>query len=958
MKKRIAKSALFVGLFLVFGFSTFAQILSPSLGTSKASAASTYDYVFSTGFSPNDQEKLKSFKDAIKGNDEGSSIFVGTFVGVKGGVFNNKAFRLSYDQGKTGCAQASKASGGACSGTTGDHFGGQDKTLYVYSGEYMCRNGNVIGAATDKAYYTIRYSVSVNLGGSSGAFDGDTLKNNTRLHWVGFGSNNTAGATFYPDKTSNTVRRGEDIEIKKIPKSCLPPGVPSSLAGLSDKNSEERSQGTVNKYMPILERASEDIKKAWKEAGIDEAANTGSVGEEDAVDIGCTYSSNPLTWVVCPVIDGFSGMINGLDNMITSQLSVGSPGNSDNPSQIFCDRNSTDLKQCDAYHSAWVGFRNIALGVLLIMGLAAIISEMAGFEFFDAYTLRKMLPRLVVAALALTLSWQLMDFFVQFSNALGYGVRYLIYQPFVAAGFDQATIGGGGATAILFLGIITGGALGIFGLLSLAATGALAVLVAFLTLMIRELVIISLVIIAPVAIVLYIMPNTEKYYKMWWETFAKALMMFPMIAAMIAAGRVFAAVVTTGAENDPFRQILGFAAYFAPYFMIPMTFKYAGSAMAAIGGAIDQRAGGMRQGLQKYRGAKQAENWQGFKDGNRFKGSNRFSRAFNKASLGVSNVPTAGVVPWKMKGRYAAGMTQHSMHLMSDYMEKSEAFKAMSANDDYLQATMENMGGGHNESDWRRYLQAQGYTGDDLERGVALIRAAKRDTNDHTFHQAAVAANFSTGTGWKEGGAGQMMESVNEVVGDDRDMGARILAQGRSAAKQAGRIDLGGAGFGGQMGNMEAMYRGALSAQEATRLNNEAVLKVNGPGQLAHARGDAMKQLAPAIADNIRRAYASGNPTTAKRELAKAAGVYDAMAQAAPENAEYFADAVLEQPLGQDFLRADGTPRTLRTEIEDSRSDPEFLAMRREYSSERDARRANGGQEPPEGGGAPGIPGS
>ncbi len=610
MKNRLTKSALLVGLLVVFSFSSFATILSPVLGMGKASAASSSNYIFSLGFGTDDQERLKDFKDALKSNDEGNGIFDGTTVYTKGGVFDNKALALKFDQGRTSCAQAGTGPlSKTCQVFSGDHFGGPDETLYVYTGEYYCRNGKTIDGPTDKAYYKINFSVALNLAGNNGAFDGDTLQDDTRLHWVGFGSTQTPGATFYGDEKDSTVREEKDINVDRIPKGCLPDDIPSGVHESKHKDTELNNKGIVNWTVGILEKASAATKKAWQQAGATPGStnangnSSGGGNNTEDVDIGCTYFANPLTWVICPVIDGFEAMVNGLDKVITSQLSVGSPGNSDNPSQIFCDKSSSDLKQCDAYHSAWVSFRNIALGLLLIIGLAVIISEMAGFEFIDAYTLKKMLPRIVVAALALTLSWQLMDFFIQLSNAVGYGVRYLIYQPFVNAGFSQAIIGGGGQAALIFLGLIAGGALGVFGLLSFAATGALAVLVAFLTLMIRELVIIALVIIAPVAIILYIMPNTERYYKMWWEMFFKALLMFPMIMALIASGRVFAAMVTHGSENDPFNQILGFAAYFAPYFMIPMTFKFSGAAMSAIGGAIDNN--GLtnfgRKGLQNFR---------------------------------------------------------------------------------------------------------------------------------------------------------------------------------------------------------------------------------------------------------------------------------------------------------------------------------------------------------------------
>ncbi|HVV66487.1 MAG TPA: hypothetical protein VHB72_00240 [Candidatus Saccharimonadales bacterium] len=705
--------------------------------------------------------------------------------------------------------------------------------------------------------------------------------------------------------------------------------------------------------------------------------------------LSCNVSFNPLTWVICPAVQGMVSIIGDLDNAINSQLSVGSPGNSDDPNQIFCDKNTASdnggqqaVNNCEAYYSAWSSFRDIALGLLAVVGLAIIISEMSGLEFFDAYTVRKVLPRLIFAAIAITLSWQLMQFFVTLTNDLGYGIRWLIYQPFVKAGIDSATLSGGAVTAV---GLATGSAiiaLSIFGLLSFAATAALAVFLAFLTLIIRQLLIIILVIIAPVAIIAYVLPNTQGVYKLWWGTFSKALLMFPIIAAFIAAGRVFAAI-SDNSSSGILGQLMGFAAYFAPYFLIPMTFRFAGGAISAIGGFVNDRGRGAFDRLGSYRKNKFDTNMRDLAAGNRYKASNPVASAFNRTTRGIANVPSAGVTPWKMRSRFQAGMSQHEMTAMNEYMENSQAWKAVAGNDDYLQATMKNMGGGDTEDDWRRYLSGQGYSGRSLEAGVAAIRAAKRDTNDEVFKSAAVVANASTGTGWKEGGAGAMMESINEAAGGDRAKAARMLADMRGRAQQARRIDLSGAGFGGQVTDLEAMNNGTMTADEATARNNSKVLELNGAGAIAGARGDSMKLLAPAMKEELLRAHASGNETTIKRTWAKAANIYDTVAHASPENAELFADQVLAQPFDGSTVKVDRRnargelipqldasgktipvldnagndtgrihyqqeeiPLTGRRVLERFRNDDEFLNMRRELSSqEQFAQQQSGGAE-------------
>ena len=64
---------------------------------------------------------------------------------------------------------------------------------------------------------------------------------------------------------------------------------------------------------------------------------------------------------------------------------------------------------------------------------------------------------------------------------------------------------------------------------------ALALFTGLVIIVIRQIVVVLLAILAPIALVLYILPGTEKAWKMWWNSFWGALIMFPLIEAFIAA---------------------------------------------------------------------------------------------------------------------------------------------------------------------------------------------------------------------------------------------------------------------------------------------------------------------------------------------------------------------------------------------------------------------------------------
>ena len=324
--------------------------------------------------------------------------------------------------------------------------------------------------------------------------------------------------------------------------------------------------------------------------------------ESGAIDTSCAgfdlVALISLEWITCPIIEGVTAAANGLENVIAGMLCI-------NESSIFgvtstCHGDNGGADTSKAFHNAWNVFRILALGMLAIAGLIMVIAQGFGFEIFDAYTVKKTLPRILIAGIGITLSWQLMEFAVSLSNGLGIGVRAIIYAPFLQSGIDTTVLtGGSSAIAVIF----AAGAwfvLGPVGLLTFIGTALLAIIIAFFTLIIRNIIVLLLIMAAPLAIAAYVLPNTEKYYKAWWDWLLKALLVFPIITAFIAIGHVFAAV-TSASGDGLFTNVVAFAAYFAPYFMIPLAFRFAGGLMATLGGFANDRSRGAFDRLKKVR---------------------------------------------------------------------------------------------------------------------------------------------------------------------------------------------------------------------------------------------------------------------------------------------------------------------------------------------------------------------
>jgi len=259
-------------------------------------------------------------------------------------------------------------------------------------------------------------------------------------------------------------------------------------------------------------------------------SNTDSSGNCTASDDTIDCGSGAFNWLVCPVISMTAKAGQLLDNFIMSTLDI-------DVKYIF-DGTNTKGTAPYGYYTAWNAFRVVATILLVIAGLVMVASQALGFEILDAYTIRRTLPRLMVAIIGISLSWPLMRFSVQLFDTLGFDIRGLIYGPFQSFSAHYSLSASilsviGATAAVLLLGPAS---------LTIILSLLITIFIGFLALVIRQVAIILLIILAPVAIACYVLPNTQRGWKLWHENFFGLLLAFPLISGAIAAGHVFAIV--------------------------------------------------------------------------------------------------------------------------------------------------------------------------------------------------------------------------------------------------------------------------------------------------------------------------------------------------------------------------------------------------------------------------------
>jgi hypothetical protein len=284
--------------------------------------------------------------------------------------------------------------------------------------------------------------------------------------------------------------------------------------------------------------------------------------------------------------------MSNLDTMVENELKLNTTYfDTENPDGSV---NNTGV----AFHNAWNAFYNMSLIVLVLIGLMMVFSQAFSVGPFDAYTIRKVMPRIIIAVIGIVLSWSIMQYLVDLSNIAGNSMRSLIYFPFTS--LKNPVFSAGTLSVALLGGAAAIGTVGVLGMLAVFGAGAIALMVGVATIIFREALVMVLAVLSPIAIVCFILPNTQRIWKMWSSNFIRALVAFPIITGMIAVGSAMSRVFTAG-DKSSFHQIAGFASVYAPFFMLPAAFRLAGGAIGSFNGVMKNKAAPAMAGLNKAR---------------------------------------------------------------------------------------------------------------------------------------------------------------------------------------------------------------------------------------------------------------------------------------------------------------------------------------------------------------------
>lgn len=339
--------------------------------------------------------------------------------------------------------------------------------------------------------------------------------------------------------------------------------------------------------------SAKDIKDYLDEYGysIVDAVDTGEdardelLGTEDEEDKSCGSEVEGIGWITCPILGAVTKLNDGMW-LIVSQLITSDP-----------------LKQNGSYYDIWTTIRNIANALLVVGFIVIVYAQLTGIGLSN-YGIKKMMPRLIIAAILINLSYFIVSIAVDIANIIGSAIydmlnaesaKLKMADAFNWEGLVGMILAGSGfAIGAVVIAAANGGiAVMLLLLLPAALVGLLGFFAALVTLMFRQAIIPLLAILAPLAFVAYLLPNTESLFTKWRKMFTSMLLLYPIAATLFAgmelAGRVIA--VGGGQEGKVFAFLTGLIVMSAPLFMLPFLAKQSGAMLGAINGKLQGLAG-------------------------------------------------------------------------------------------------------------------------------------------------------------------------------------------------------------------------------------------------------------------------------------------------------------------------------------------------------------------------------
>lgn len=253
-----------------------------------------------------------------------------------------------------------------------------------------------------------------------------------------------------------------------------------------------------------------------------------------------TCALDNIGWLMCPILRSAAKAGDHAFTFIT---------------QDFLGIEFTLFNADSGTQQAWSTVRSVANVAFGLAFLVVIYSLITG-RGVGNYNIKRMLPRFIVGAILVNISYYICQLAIDISNIIGSSIHSAftwITQQIGPSGMPLGTTIGEAEV----LAQITASVLGkpdvawvlLAPLLAIVLSIAIICSVILVILLIRKTLVVAMVLLSPLAFVAYLLPNTEHYFSKWMSLFFQTLLLFPVVAILIGTGQVVSATIIQAGDS-------------------------------------------------------------------------------------------------------------------------------------------------------------------------------------------------------------------------------------------------------------------------------------------------------------------------------------------------------------------------------------------------------------------------
>ena len=307
-----------------------------------------------------------------------------------------------------------------------------------------------------------------------------------------------------------------------------------------------------------------------------------------------------IGWIICPVSNWLA---DGIDYMYSALQ------------EFLKTKPLETTNQNSGIYLAWVIMRNISNVAFIVAFLVIIYSQLTSVGISN-YGVKKMLPRLVIAAVLVNLSFTFCAVLLDLSNIAGYAFQ----DAFMGIKNTISTVGENTSTwtwSEVISTALSNGALAVGAgyavslaltteilpmLVPAATLAGLTLLFILLIMAARQALIIILIIVSPLAFVCYLLPGTEKWFKKWRDLFFTMLVFFPAFAVVFGGAQLAGILIIQNASgsNGAIMHVLGMLVQIIPLAITPLIMKFSGGVLGKFAGFVNDKNKGLYDRSKNY----------------------------------------------------------------------------------------------------------------------------------------------------------------------------------------------------------------------------------------------------------------------------------------------------------------------------------------------------------------------